>query len=185
MKNSASAIKLSIHEKQYQYCPTCKTKLKRKLIDGRARFFCPACNFIFWDNPKPVVSILLHDGKKVLMLQRANEPLKGYWCLPGGYIDYGETPREAIIRETKEEVSIKLTEVGRLIGVYRIDNDPRGVNIDIIYEGEMKSKAMNLSEEHGKYKFFSAKSLPKKIAYKHREAIEDWLSQRKGVKIKI
>jgi len=176
---------LSVHEKQYKYCPTCKSKLQRRPIDGRERFFCPSCDFVFWNNPKPVVSILLHDGEKILMLQRANEPLKDYWCLPGGYINYDETPQEAVKREAKEEIGIKTFKLGKLIGVYQIDNDPRGVNIDIIYEGEIKTKNVSLSEEHGKYKFFSQDNLAKKIAYKHREAINDWLSRRKGVKIKV
>lgn len=167
-------MNLSVHEKQYKYCPTCKTKLQRKIIDDKQRFFCPKCHFIFWNNPKPVVSILLHKDKKILMVQRAEKPLKNYWCLPGGYIDYEETPQEAVIRETKEEVGIKLSEVGRLLGAYRIDSDPRGVNIDIIYEKEIKTKDISLSEEHGKYRFFSANKLPDKIAYKHREAIKDW-----------
>lgn len=170
-------MSLSVHEKFYKHCPNCKTDLKRKEIDGRERFFCPNCAFIFWNNPKPVVSILLHHDGKILMLQRANEPLKGYWCLPGGYLNYDETPEEAVIRELKEETGIEC-KIGRLIGVYRIDNDPRGINIDIIYEAEFKSE-VNLSDEHKKFNFFSVGQLPEKIAYKHREAINVFIQQHK------
>ena len=113
------------------------------------------------------------------MLQRANEPFKNYWCLPGGFINYEETPQIAIKRETKEEIGIKLSGIKKLFGVYRIDNDPRGVNIDIIFEQIIKNKKISLSHEHQAYKFFSIDKLPKKIAYKHRGIINDWrLSQQ-------
>lgn len=168
-------MKLSVHEKYYKFCPNCKTKLERELLDGRERFFCPSCDFIFWNNPKPVVSILLYEGEKILMLQRANEPLKGYWCLPGGYINYDETPEEAIKRELKEEVGTDIL-IEDLIGVYRIDNDLRGINIDVIYAGQVKGKVI-LSGEHQRHKLFSRDKLPDKIAYKHREAIKDWLQK--------
>ncbi len=168
---------LSVHEKYYKFCPTCKTPLQRKLIDGKNRIFCPNCNFVFWNNPKPVVSVLLNTNNKILMLKRANEPLKDYWVMPGGYVNYDETPEEAVKRETLEEIGIEVDILG-LIGVYRINNDPRGVNIDIIYEGDLKGQ-IQLSEEHGKYKFFSINELPEKIAYKHREAIRDWSNKNK------
>lgn len=112
------------------------------------------------------------------MLQRANKPLKNYWCLPGGYINYDETPKEAIMRELKEETEIEC-KIGSLIGVYRIDNDPRGVNIDIIYETEVEGE-VNLSNEHRKSDFSYVDCLPRKIAYKHREAIRDWIKKGKA-----
>jgi len=166
----------SVHEKLYKFCPTCKTKLKRKLFGQRKFLSCPNCSFTFWNNPKPVTSVILHNNEKILLLQRANEPFKNYWCLPGGYMDYEETPEEAIRRETKEETGFDLS-IGSLVGVYRIDNDPRGVNIDIIYEAELKGKIL-LSEEHQNYNLFAIDELPAKIAYKHRNAIEDWLKRR-------
>lgn len=165
-------MNLSVHEKYYRYCPQCKQSLKQKLFDGRERLHCPKCDFIFWNNPKPVVSIILHKQGKALMLQRAKEPLKNYWCLPGGYINYEETPEQAIIRETKEELGVNI-KINKLVGVYRIDNDPRGVNIDIIYDGIFMDDYV-LSDEHKSIAYFYPKNLPAKIAYKHREAIAEW-----------
>lgn len=160
----------------YRFCPTCKTPLKRQQVDNQKLLSCPKCNFVFWNNPKPVVSIILSNNGKILMIQRTNEPSKDYWCLPGGFINYQEKPEEAILREVKEETGVNI-KIKSLIGVYRIDNDPRGVNIDIIYEAETKRKIF-LSEEHRTYSFFAPQELPGKIAYKHREAINDWLRVR-------
>ncbi len=163
---------MSIEERDYKFCPTCKSSLSRKLIDRENLLSCSNCGFVFWNNPKPGVSgVFVRDGK-ILMLQRATEPLKGYWVLPGGFIRYDETPEEALKRETMEEAGVDI-EIQKLVGVYRIDNDPRGVHLDIIYSGEKKGE-VRLSDEDSKYAFFDPNKLPDKIAYKHRVAIQDW-----------
>ncbi len=163
---------MSVEEKDYKFCPTCKNGLERKTIDGDNLLSCSNCGFIFWNNPKPVVSGIYVENGKILMLQRATEPLKGYWVLPGGFMKYEETPQEALKRETKEETGVDI-DIYDLIGVYQIDNDPRGIHIDIIYSGTINGE-IKLSNEDNKYDFFDPNKLPDKIAYKHREAIEDW-----------
>lgn len=167
----------SVYEEPYKFCPKCKTPLKRKPIDNKKLLACPDCHFVFWNNPKPVVSVILYHQGKILMLQRAKEPLKNYWCLPGGIIDYEESPKEAILREIMEEAGVN-TKIKSLVGVYRIDNDPRGVTIDIVYEANISGQ-VSLSEEHCQYAFYDPQALPKKIAYKHRQAINDWLKTRR------
>ena len=99
--------------------------------------------------------------------------MRNYWCLPGGYIDYIEEPEEAVIREAKEETNLKV-KINKLIGVYQIDNDPRGINIDIIYFGSIISGELKLNKESSEFRYFAVGGLPKLIAYKHREAIKDW-----------
>lgn len=165
-------MRLDINEKYYKFCPNCKTKLQRKPIHGLERLFCPKCDFVFWNNPKPSTSIILSHQGKVLMLKRARNPLKGYWVLPGGYLEYGEKPEDGIRRETKEEIG-KEVKVEKLVGVYLDDNDPRGISVDITYSGKGSLK-VTLSEEHDEFEYFPLDKLPDKIAYQQREAISDW-----------
>lgn len=173
---------MKIHSRQkgdvryYRFCPSCKTRLGRRFIDGRRYAACPHCDFTFWNNPKPVVSVLVRKGARILLLQRAQEPLRGSWCLPGGFIEYDETPKRAAVREVQEEVGVRVT-ITDFIGIYRIDNDPRGIHLDMIYAGRCKG-SIKLSREHSAYQFFSADHLPSKIAYKHRQAIRDWQADR-------
>jgi ADP-ribose pyrophosphatase YjhB (NUDIX family) len=167
------SIEPSIFEKPYKFCPTCKTELRRQEFDGQNLLNCPACNFIFWNNPKPVVSVIAHAGDKILMLQRASEPMKGYWCLPGGFINHGESPQQAATRELYEETQLQLQPT-ELVGAYLIDDDPRGVHIDIIYHIPLAGE-ITLSDEHQSHNFFTADTLPNNIAYKHRQAILDWV----------
>jgi ADP-ribose pyrophosphatase YjhB (NUDIX family) len=163
-------------EKAYNYCPTCKNKLIKKSVDRRQLLTCSKCGFIFWNNPKPVVSILIEKQNKILMIKRGKTPLKDYWVLPGGYIDYEEEPETAIIRETKEETGLSIM-ISNLIGVYPIDNDPTGMHLDIIYSAKMPKQKISLNQESSSYKFFNLKNLPKLIAYQHRQAILDYIKK--------
>ncbi|MBI2031569.1 MAG: NUDIX hydrolase [Candidatus Levybacteria bacterium] len=157
---------------KYNFCPNCKEDLISELVDGDNRKRCENCGLIFWNNPKPVVSIVLEKDGKILMLQRSKEPFKDYWVLPGGFIKYEETAQQAIKRETKEEAGIEV-EISGIIGTYRIDDDLRGIHIDIIFYGKPKGE-IKLNEEDRSWKYFSPDSLPENIAYKHRNAIEDY-----------
>lgn len=160
---------------KYKYCPRCQDNLIPVVIDSEKRKECKGCGFIFWNNPKPVVSIILEKGGKILMLQRAKEPFKNYWVLPGGFINYKETAEEAIKREVKEETGLTIA-ISGIVGVYRIDNDPRGMHIDIIFYATTGGNP-RLSMEDKKWNFFSQEALPQHIAYKHRDAVNDWYAK--------
>lgn len=101
--------------------------------------------------------------------------MKGYWCLPGGYINYDEDPEKAVIREVEEEAGINVV-IDGLIGVYQIDNDPRGINIDVIFVGKSRGE-VKLSDDFQEFAYFGYTNLPDKIAYKHREAINDYFKR--------
>lgn len=90
---------------------------------------------------------------------------------------YNETPQEAVKREVTEETGLDVL-ITDLVGVYRIDNDPRGIHIDIIYSGTSSGK-ITLSSEDQRFAWYEPQSLPPLVAYKHREAITDWLTKRK------
>lgn len=105
------------------------------------------------------------------MLQRSREPFTDYWVLPGGFVEHTETPQEAITRETKEETGLDI-EIEKIVGIYRYE-EPRGVMINFVFQGKFEGEVI-LSEEHGKWQFFPPTDLPEHIAYKHREAINDW-----------
>ena len=138
------------------------------------RLKCRKCKFVFWNNPIPCVSFLLAKGGKILLTQRAKGPLKGYWCLPGGFLEYEESPKEGIKREIEEELRIKIL-IKQLVGVYQIDNDPRGMHIDIVFVGKGTGKP-KLNNELSDYKYFTKNALPKNIAFKHRQAITDFFN---------
>lgn len=156
----------------YRYCPSCKSDLEFIEIDGEKVKKCIKCHFVFWNKSKPVTSIIIPKDGKVLMLQRAKEPFKDYWVLPGGFIKPMETAEEAVLRESKEEIGLNIS-TERILGTYLIDTDPRGVHLDIIFIGKADEE-IKLSNEDIKCGYFSPSKLPEKIAYRHREAIQDY-----------
>ena len=122
------------------------------------------------------MSILIHENGEILMLQRANEPFKDYWVLPGGFVKSKETAEVAIKREAKEEIGADVN-IETIISTYLIDDDPRGFHLDIIFSGTLKGE-IALSKEDKKWQYFSPDNLPEHIAYKHRSAINDWRKKR-------
>lgn len=123
-----------------------------------------------------VDGILIKDGK-ILLIKRKNEPFKGRWALPGGFVEYGEKVEDAVIREFGEEVGIR-AKIKKLVGVYSDPNrDPRGHVISIVFllEGEGEPKAGDDAEDA---KFFDLNNLPP-LAFDHEKIIKDALKKIK------
>jgi ADP-ribose pyrophosphatase YjhB (NUDIX family) len=87
--------------------------------DNRERLICADCGHIAYDNPKVVVgSVVVTDGS-VLMCRRAIEPRRGFWTLPAGYLEHGETLEEGAAREAWEEAQAEIVLDG-ILGVFVI-----------------------------------------------------------------
>ena len=147
--------------KEYNYCPICATRLKAKLISGRKRNFCPSCNFIDYKNPLPVATAIALRNNKFLLIKRGLAPKKGTWAAPAGFIEIGETPEEACLRELKEETGIS-GEVIRLIGATRLyDKEIYGDMLLIIYLVKLNEEGNPIpGEEVEEAKFFDFTELP-------------------------
>jgi ADP-ribose pyrophosphatase YjhB (NUDIX family) len=87
--------------------------------DNRERSVCSDCGFVAYENPKIVVgSVVVLDGR-VLMCRRSIEPRRGFWTLPAGYMELGETLEEAAAREALEEAEAAITLEG-ILGVFSV-----------------------------------------------------------------
>lgn len=87
--------------------------------DNRERLVCADCGHIAYDNPKVVVGSVVVAGDAVLMCRRAIEPRQGFWTLPAGYLEHGETLEEGAAREALEEAQAEITLDG-ILGVFSI-----------------------------------------------------------------
>ena len=118
-------------------------------------------------------------GKKVLMILRANDPQKGFWAFPGGYLDWNETVEECAVREFREESGFEVKSKG-LLGVYsspKRDLDGRQ-NVDYCFYGEVGEKVGENDDEVERVKWFELNRLPDKIAFDHREMIGDYINSQ-------
>lgn len=102
----------------FLFCPLCGKLLEPKPSPPDAgRPACPAGHFVHFDNPPATVQAWIeHDGA-YLILRRNQEPFAGDWDLPGGFVEMGESPVEAVVREVAEETGLSVTPL-EVIGAF-------------------------------------------------------------------
>ncbi len=144
----------------YRYCPVCGRVMELGAIDGKERKFCPDCDFIDYKNPLPVAVAIAVKGKKLLLIKRGIAPRKGAWGPPSGFIEVGETPEEACLRELKEETGVS-GQVVRLIGVSRLgDKEVYGDMLMVRYLVKAGDEEISPGDEVEDAGFFDLAELP-------------------------
>lgn len=97
--------------------------------DNRERLICPACGHIAYENPKIVVGSVVAANGRVMMCRRAIEPRLGFWTLPAGYLELGETIEEGAIREAREEAQAEIS----LDGILAVFSIARIAQVQILF----------------------------------------------------
>jgi ADP-ribose pyrophosphatase YjhB (NUDIX family) len=87
--------------------------------DNRERMVCVDCGHVVYENPKIVVGAVVVAGDRILMCRRAIEPRKGFWTLPAGYMELGETLEEGAAREAMEEAEADIA-IDGILGVFSL-----------------------------------------------------------------
>jgi NAD+ diphosphatase len=100
----------------FQYCPMCRTALVPRVHGGRERLACAACDFVQWRNPVPVVAAIVERAGRVVLVRSLGRPPTWYG-LVAGFLESGETPEQAVVREVVEELGIEALR-GAFIGSY-------------------------------------------------------------------
>ena len=103
--------------------------------DDRERRVCRNCEFIDYRNPRIVAGSVVTKGDRILLCKRAIEPRHGFWTLPAGYMELGETVEEAARREAREEACADIR-IDRMLAMYSI---PRIGQVQIMYRAELMS----------------------------------------------
>lgn len=141
--------------------------------DDRLRRICRTCGFIDYVNPKLVAGAVVTDpGGRVLMARRAIEPRPGFWTLPAGYMEEGESVEEAARREAWEETRAKIETID-LLGVYSV---PRISQVQIFFRARMLEPGIAAGPESEEVAFFAFEDIPyDELAFPSvRWALEDY-----------
>lgn len=127
-----------------------------------------------WRNPSLTCDGLVLRKGKVLLVKRGREPFRGCHALPGGFVEYGESTEDCVVREIKEETGLD-TEVSRLVGVYsEMGRDPRGHFVTLLYLLREKGGALKAGDDADSAGFFKLTDLPD-LAFDHGKMIMDGL----------
>lgn len=158
----------------YRYCPECGVSLTEGIVDGRLRKHCPQCHFVRYENPLPVVVALAVKDGRFLLIKRAIAPKKGYWGFPSGFVESGETPEEACLRELKEEAGVS-GEIQRLIRVGRLeDTELYGDMLVVTYLVNVKSDMLVAGVgEVDDVRYYQADELPGYLSASLRGIIDE------------
>lgn len=146
-------------EPDYRFCPRCGDPLESRCvkIGEPDRLCCGGCEFVFYLDPKTAAGVVaLHQGK-LLLLRRGIEPAYGAWVFPGGFVDRGEHPEAAAVREAWEEAGIEVR-VDGLLGVY---SHPEGSPVVlIVYHGEVTGGEPEALDESLELGLFPPSEIP-------------------------
>lgn len=171
------------------YCMQCGHEAERTIPDGdtRPRLVCPACGYIHYDNPKIIGGCILthHDGneEKVLLCRRAIEPRHGYWTLPAGFMEIGETMQDGANRECWEEAQA----VGTDLKLYCLFDVPQIGQVHAIYRGKVANGKFGVGEESLECGLFSESEIPwDELAFENgKQALQCYFADRKTGKFPI
>ncbi|PLT32720.1 hypothetical protein CUU64_17575 [Bacillus sp. V5-8f] len=106
------------------YCLACGTYLETRNINQVDRKACPECDFVFWGNYSIGVGALIIKDNKILLVRRSQNPGRGLWTNPGGYIEQFERIEETIKREVFEETGI----TSKVNGIIALGDFPKDVH---------------------------------------------------------
>jgi ADP-ribose pyrophosphatase YjhB (NUDIX family) len=104
-----------------KFCPSCAAPLAERIPDGDhlPRAVCTACGAIHYRNPKLIAGCVPELDRRILICRRAIEPRRGYWTIPAGFMEIGETLQQAAARECQEEALARV-QVGSLVAVVHV-----------------------------------------------------------------
>jgi ADP-ribose pyrophosphatase YjhB (NUDIX family) len=174
---------------QPRFCAQCGHTLEvRAVEDHRVRPVCPACGFIVYLNPPIAAGVIAAriDGKIALVV-RGEEPGKGLWGLPAGFMEIDETVEQAARRECFEETGLTL-ELGDLWGVWSYYHEYKQTSgVLVLYTARVTGGEPHPGSDTVRVEFFAPDEIPfKQLAFTtHREALARWKRRREGQEGKV
>ena len=146
-------------ERLIQYCPYCGVPVDRRILFGAERALCPQCGWIHFEDPKVAAGVLVEQDGKILLVQRNNEPARGLWSFPAGFINAHEDPAEAAVRECLEETGLLVHTTG-LAALVSGREHPRGADFVLVYSAEVTGGQLAAGDDADLAVFFARDALP-------------------------
>lgn len=141
-----------------KFCSECASPTIQRIPEGdnRMRDTCPNCNTIHYQNPRIVTGTLPTHQDKVLLCKRAIEPRKGYWTLPAGFMENGESTEQGALRETLEEANARVEKTH----LYTMITVPHISQVHIFFQAELRDLDFSAGEESLEVMLFAEDEIP-------------------------
>lgn len=140
-------------------------KVAVRHIDGMERLACRECAFVYYNNPRPCVGVLALEENRILLVERGIDPFKGYWDIPGGFMEAGESPETSAIREMCEETGLEVV-LCDLLGFYTDTYGPEQIpTLNICYVARVAGGMPSAGSDAVRMEWFALGDLPEKIAF--------------------
>jgi len=164
-----------------KFCHHCAGPIEQQIPSGddRLRHYCPGCDVVFYQNPNNIVGTVTSLGDRVLLCKRAIEPRRGYWTLPAGFMENGETSLAGALRETREEAGADVvTDPDSLYAIYNL---PHINQVYLFFRGRMERETFASGIESLETALFSEKTVPwERIAFAVvRQTLQLWFDDNR------
>lgn len=141
-----------------KFCSSCGAGIRYRVPEGddRERAVCEACDTIHYVNPRIIVGCLPEYQGRLLLCLRAIEPRKGFWTLPAGFMENGETTEQGAARETWEEARARVED----LSLYRVYDVPYINQVYMFYRCAMDSGLHGAGPESLETRLFAPEEIP-------------------------
>lgn len=144
---------------EINFCPRCGTPVTHKHTFGKIRPVCPSCKWIYFADPKVAAAVLVEQDGRVLLVRRVNEPFRGLWTLPAGFVDAEEDPASAAVRECLEETGLTVR-VTKVLDIIAGREHERGADFVIVYASEVEYGTLLAADDADAAEWFDRSDLP-------------------------
>jgi 8-oxo-dGTP diphosphatase len=157
----------------WRYCPRCASEL----TGDEARLECTACGFVAYASSAPTASAIVVDEGRVLFSRRRYEPFAGRWDLPGGFLQEGEHPLDALRRELSEETGLTI-EPERFVGVW-IDDYADRKTLNLYWRARILAGEPQPADDLTELRWLGPDEVPAdELAFNHiPEVLSAWREQ--------
>jgi ADP-ribose pyrophosphatase YjhB (NUDIX family) len=130
----------------------------RRIPEGedRERLTCADCGFVAYENPKIVTGSVVEVDGRILLCRRAIEPRRGFWTIPAGYMELGETVEEGARREAREEACADIA----LDGVLALYSIARIGQVQVMFRARLASPGFAAGPESLEVRLFAWDEIP-------------------------
>jgi ADP-ribose pyrophosphatase YjhB (NUDIX family) len=167
--------------RDFVYCPYCGSTLDMREVFHQVRPTCSLCGYVQFRDPKVAVVafIISGDDDRLLLIRRAVEPARGKWALPGGFMDAGEMPQDAVVREVWEEVGLRVS-VRHLLDIFPMAGLKRaGRGIVLVYRADPvdgQCGELRVRDDVSDARWFRRDDVPEELAFESTAGLlTEWI----------